>query len=147
MSESDMASATAPGFEIEQTIALVADNASQSLFRMLFYQQRVARETSAHDHCEVVSLLQGLAAAVASSRSDMAEIKDRYQHPPAPVLQPRVFPSFIQADSRSSSAISGDASSGQSEVVPDGILKCPFCPASHCNEKSHVQHMNRIMVR
>ena len=73
MSASDMASATAPGFEVEQTIALVSDRASQSLFRMLFSQQRVARETSAQEHCEVVSLLQGLASAVASSRGADSE--------------------------------------------------------------------------
>ena len=147
MSASDMASATAPGFEVEQTIALVSDRASQSLFRMLFSQQRVARETSAQEHCEVVSLLQGLASAVASSRSEISEIKDRYQHPPAPVLQPQLFPPFIVAESRSSSALSLDVSSDSSDVVQGGPLPCPFCPATHFSEKVHVQHMNRVLCR
>jgi hypothetical protein len=52
--------------------------------------------------------------------------------------------------SHSSSAGSGKVAKRRREVdvSADRVrLQCPFCPSSHWNEKSHVQHVERAMER
>jgi hypothetical protein len=54
------------------------------------------------------------------------------------------------SQSHSSSAGSGKVAKRRREVdvSADSVrLQCPFCPSSHWNEKSHVQHVERAMER
>ena len=91
-----------------------------------------------------MSVLQSMAGSVARTQTDVAQLnKFQQQYPPAPTI----YPEFVHADDRTSSSTSGPLSSSSSDVVLGGPLQCPFCPASHTNEKSHVQHMNRIPLR
>ena len=76
--------------------------------------------------------------------------------PPVPLGV--VYPVMIQAAqdpaadvqsldglSSGSSRRTGSSSSGSS--VADGPLVCPFCSTRHSNEKSHVQHLSRLLRR
>jgi hypothetical protein len=144
MSASESTTGLAPGVEIDRVISLVNDHTSQSLFRMLFAQQRYDRDVQAQGHSEIMSVLQSMAGSVARTQTDVAQFKKfQQQYPPAPTI----YPEFVHADDRTSSSTSGPLSSSSSDVVLGGPLQCPFCPASHTNEKSHVQHMNRIPLR
>lgn len=99
----------------------------------------------------VVSTLQGIAG-------DIREIKHR------DATSPRLWPlppDMIQAaskDSSSSSRLLATGSSGSSHSSTRSLkrarpedhevwVKCPFCPQSHWNEKSHVQHVERSLQR
>ena len=67
-----------------------------------------------------------------------------------------VYPVMISAEneagdvcslSHGSSCGSLGASGSSSGSNLDGPLECPFCGARHRNEKSHVQHMTRLLRR
>ena len=60
------------------------------------------------------------------------------------------LPVMIMARSCSDASESlGESSSatGSSRDPAVPWLKCPFCPHSHDNEKSHVQHLHRLFLR
>ena len=148
----------APGSDVVSSIGLVSDAASRELFRFLIAENASMRSSHAslsEQYGHVISLLEIVAGNVASTQTDIALIKARLQSPPAPIsgdhysgcYQPPV-PAFVDAQSlgssSSSSLLSKFSSSGSSS---EGPLCCPFCPARHSNEKSHVQHMVRILER
>jgi hypothetical protein len=98
----------------------------------------------------VVSTLQGIAG-------DIPEMKHRDASSPRLWPMP---PDMIQASSKgssSSSLLPASGSSGSSHssrslkrARPEDHevwVKCPFCPQSHWNEKSHVQHVERSLQR
>ena len=76
--------------------------------------------------------------------------------PPVPLAN--VYPVMIEAAqeptadmqslsgfSSGSSRLTGSGSFGS--VAGDKPLSCPFCSARHSNEKSHVQHLSRLLRR
>jgi len=87
------------------------------------------------------------------SQSATASLRDD-----GPPLPPQLFPFMIQAAAAepdlcaSSHGSSGSlgASSAAASVAADPAeypLECPFCGARHNNEKSHVQHLSRLLRR
>ena len=132
MSASESTTGLAPGVEIDRVISLVNDQTSQSLFRMLFAQQRLDRDAQAQGHSEIMSVLHSMAGSVACTQADVVQLKSFHQqYPPAPAI----FPEYVRADSRTSTSTSGPLSSSSSDVVLGGPFQCPFGPASHTNEK------------
>ncbi len=98
------------------------------------------------DH--VMSMLKGIAG-------DIQEMKQR------DATSPRLWPlppAMIHASSNSSSSSSLFPATGSSSASSrsrkrgrpedhDVWVKCPFCPHSHWNERSHVQHVQRSLER
>ena len=91
-----------------------------------------------------------LARLEAISRSTAGSYRDIGPPPPSPL-----FPLMIAAEHDvelcesphgSSGGSLGQSSAAGSETA-DGPLECPFCGARHNNEKSHVQHLSRLLRR
>ena len=85
--------------------------------------------------------------------SQSATVSFRDNGPPPP---PQLFPFMIQAadadlcaSSHGSSGSLGPSSAAASVAADPAEypLECPFCGARHNNEKSHVQHLSRLLRR
>jgi hypothetical protein len=105
-------------------------------------------------------------AVLTDMHSDIKIIKDRDADVSGSARLFPLPPAMISALSRGSSGSSGVSSgSGASAVQSpsissqssgrrkrqrgDGLtwLRCPFCEAEHWNEKSHIQHVSRSLLR
>ena len=125
-------------------LALISDGPTQ---RVVHY---LRQSTDAH-HGSIVALLHDIKADTAySAGSAHAFISSSPHH--AQQHLPALFPAHIDAcdlhdgTASASSFSSSSAASGSSPC--DGVwLQCPFCAHKHSNEKSHVQHLHRVMLR
>jgi hypothetical protein len=107
------------------------------------------RQSTADNHGTLVALLHDIKAdtsySAGSAHAFISSTGVAHQHPPAP------FPAHIEASDfhDGSATVSSSSTSGASgNSHQDGRwLQCPFCPQKHSNEKSHVQHLHRVMLR
>jgi hypothetical protein len=134
----------APGASFDELLCSVSDPSSKELFRMMFLnQQGMHASLVAHSASNqaIVSLLSSIDTKVQQTHDEVTSLKacSVFQSP---------FPMVVHAESRTNSTLSSNdtALSGESHDE-DGLLHCPFCPSKHNNEKSHVQHMRRIVQR
>lgn len=132
-------------------IDAIADPVIRSLFSRMHHQQVASVRRSDIFQLQVLQSLQALSGVVNELRQ---------QNPSAPgvvpvfnidgnVAAPVVFPMHVDAVDHSASSFSSlhsyATSSGSSGS--SGPLQCLFCPARHNNEKSHCQHMQRLVQR
>jgi hypothetical protein len=96
----------------------------------------------------VVSTLKGIAGDIQEMKQRNASSARLWPLPPAMIdaSSKGSSPSSLFSGTGSSSA----SSRSRKRVRPedhDVWVKCPFCPHTHWNEKSHVQHVQRSLER
>jgi hypothetical protein len=124
-------------------LALIPDGPTQ---RVVHYLQ----QSTAANHGALVAMLHDIkvdtAYSAGSAHAFISSSGVAQQHPPAPFpvhIIASELPEFSASDDISSTT---SGASGNSHA--DGRwLQCPFCPHRHSNEKSHVQHLHRVMLR
>jgi hypothetical protein len=131
-------------------LALISDGPTKRV--AYFLGQSTAAITA--NHGTLVALLHDIKADTAysagSAHAFISSSSAAQQHHPAP------FPAHIVArefeDGSASEGLSltpaSSSTTTSGEFHADGRwLQCPFCAHRHSNEKSHVQHLHRVMLR
>ena len=69
--------------------------------------------------------------------------------PIVPSSNPLPVMIIARSQSDASESLGSDTSSATGSAPDPAVpsLKCPFCPHSHDDEKSHVQHLHRLFLR
>jgi hypothetical protein len=118
---------------------------------------RFNAEQSESQHSTVVALLQDIktdthfsaqtAAVSLISSAPGSALPSGSNRPPLPAVihalgSPHHSPLLSSMSSTDHTTTTGSTPSGDARY-----LQCPFCPHKHYNEKVHVQHLHRVLVR
>ena len=136
---------------VVHSISSISDPVAQLWVRHLC----AARESQESKMTLLIAGQSRMADAISVLSTEIRSMHDYARSsPPHPL-----FPVMIQAASTGSSSSPSGVSTGSSSAASCGkgrssasadsgeSLHCPFCPASHTNEKSHWQHLDRLGKR
>jgi hypothetical protein len=134
--------------EFSADLALISDGPTKRVVHYL-------RQSTAANHGTLVALLHDIKADTAYSAGSAHAFSSSgvaQQHLPAPfpahIIACDLLPEGSAGSFDMTPASSSETSSASSASHADGRwLQCPFCTHKHSNEKSHVQHLHRVMLR
>jgi hypothetical protein len=118
-------------------LSSISDSAVRKMFSRMIASQSSIVQSNCAFQLQIMSHLESLSSWLDASL--------RVEQQPAVV-----YPQVVMADQGAvTSGSSGSCltRSGCTSGSSEGPLRCPFCPAQHTNEKSHVQHINRLAKR